>query len=185
MTTPNLANAVRAPGRLVLGPSQAGLTQAYPHGGTGLGYVSRAELRAENDADVEVFSEIAGGRVAILRGEVRYTLVCELEEFDWSVIGKGPFLSDGGTKLRESEESGGWFAWQESTLPILFAPLNTTAHHAIYIYNPSIHIVRGFQNSLSGRRSTTIRIDACFNSGTLVTNRAIQIALLSDMNLTN
>lgn len=136
------AACLTVPGRLCLGPTQPGLLQAYPHGGTAVGFVSRARLVRREEV-VLLRSETTGKTAAAVVGYTDFRLAFALIQYDTTVLDRlyaytttsaGGF--SGANTLREPSigatlEPGA----RSAGVPLLFSPDNP-AFPAVLIYAP-------------------------------------------------
>ena len=80
MSTPDVANVLRLPGRLCISPTD--LSAVYPHGGTALGTFGKAMLRPIDPPFAVTAWEMGGAPVEFIEGGSRWALDVELREFD-------------------------------------------------------------------------------------------------------
>lgn len=87
MSVADAAQALTIPGRLCLGPTQPGVLQAFPHGGTAIGYVREAALeRLEESVPIHAESRaLQAGRV-VGRNVLSFAFV--LVQYDLDVLKK-------------------------------------------------------------------------------------------------
>jgi hypothetical protein len=79
MSAANVLNVIRAPGRLCINPTNAGLQQAFPHGGTALGLAAKIEFRYGYAVEIvrpmtfgrTVTEAVYGGEDAMLAATIR------------------------------------------------------------------------------------------------------------------
>lgn len=77
------ARILRAPGRLVVGPTN--LAVAYPHGGTEIGLVRRVVVQTLG-AGFRIESELLGAATDVLESSQRYVMACLLRGWDDDAI---------------------------------------------------------------------------------------------------
>lgn len=80
MSTPDVANILRLPGKLSHSPTS--LATAYPHGGTALGTVGRRRWRPMIPPFVVTAWEWGGAPCEVIQGGGAWVLEGELREFD-------------------------------------------------------------------------------------------------------
>mgnify|MGYP001606226270 CR=1 FL=1 len=83
MAAGSASRILRAPGRLVVGPTDLGV--AYPHGGTEIGLVRRVVLQALG-RNFRVESELLGEATDVLESANRYVMACFLRGWDDDAI---------------------------------------------------------------------------------------------------
>lgn len=136
MASANLQDCFRVPGRLAIGPSQAGLLQAFPHGGTEVGRISEAFV-AETEEITPILSEARGKIVGAVRGSVTYVVGFTLLQWDpdgYGLVFRTTTTSAGGyqgVKTIEGSTPGNVSA----TSKLIFSP-DDPRHPAVLIYAP-------------------------------------------------
>lgn len=85
MTTPNVANMLRVPGKLVHSPST--LSGSFPYGGTGLGVFTSVTIQPVQLHCPIVAEEYGGVQTDAVYGGEQMRLVATLREFDADSLG--------------------------------------------------------------------------------------------------
>lgn len=137
MAAEDLSLVLSAPGRLCYNPTQAGLLQAFPHGGTALGLVSDVAVERDEVLEPVVAWEFGQEINSGFRSLERWALAFVLRQWDPDTLGllfRTTTTSAGGysgAKTLKASTIG-----QVGALsPILFSPLDVK-HPAVLIYAP-------------------------------------------------
>lgn len=97
MSAPRAAKVIRAPGRIVIGPTD--LSAPYPYGGTEVGKASQCRLQPQGNM-YRVVHEGTGETGDLLEGGSRWVFACFLRGFDDDAVEN--LLQDG---YQEGEET--------------------------------------------------------------------------------
>lgn len=150
MSTPNVANLLRVPGRLSHTPtSTTTLRAAYPHGGTALGTVGRLNLRP-TATPFPLTAEEWGGRVVdLIDGGAGWVLDAELREWDADALAAlFPFYAtgaQGGPSLSftvtSSSHRAGKIVGDSLSRVLVFTP-DAPDHHPVLVARRAVPAVQ-------------------------------------------
>jgi len=133
MTAGAAAKTIRASGRLVVSPTTAFATTAYPYGGTEIGRVNMVQLTPIGSA-YRVESEGLGEVTDILEGPIRWVLTCFARGWDDDAVTK--FLARGAAAGSDTQH-------QVYSVPGSYAPgasMLTRGLKVVYVPDDTVNV---------------------------------------------
>jgi hypothetical protein len=150
MAAGNVSRVIRSPGRIVLDPTTAFASTAYPYGGVEVGKTMMCAWKSEG-TPFRVESEALGEATDILESGNRYSFACLIRGWDddairmiWALGSKTVGTASGGYEQGATTQHSVFFAPGlqlpgESAIPrsviLVFVPDDTVHVPAVLIYN--------------------------------------------------
>lgn len=200
MASGNVARIIRAPGRLVVGPTD--LSAAYPYGGTEVGKTNVCVLQPQGSVyrvEYEALGEIGD----ILEADVRYVFACFLRGWDddaVSLLMSGRYVAGSTTQHATLQEPGpnglaydsGGGAWTGSRVPgssaldravvLLYVPDDLIHVPALLVYRGVCEWSDGAQVAFQRREELGIPLTVdCVRD---TNDNIVRIGRLADLSLT-
>ena len=186
MAAGNVSRIIRAPGRIVIDPTN--LSNAYPHGGTEVGKSNLCVVQSTG-TPFRVESEGLGEATDILESEKRYVFSCFMRGWDDDGVLKwfsnASVVSTGATQHARFTEPGTRVPGESTStrsVILLYVPDDLIHSMAVLVYNGIPDWAEGLELAL--QRGTEFGLPIAVDCMRDTNNNMIQMGRFADLSLT-